>query len=100
MRKYDSDVAGPNYVLVNIRKFTGLPIRDLDELIDRDTLDVPVAAFVRACLKTAREHMDLIAAYREVGTYRGAAALCGTTHKTARESSRATSKERRCRPSG
>ena len=26
----------------------------------------------------------LIAAYREVGTYRGAAALCGTTHKTAR----------------
>jgi hypothetical protein len=35
-------------------------------------------------LKTAREKMDVIAAYREVGTYRGAAALCGTTHKTAR----------------
>ena len=28
--------------------------------------------------------MDVISAYREVGTYRGAAALCGTTHKTAR----------------
>lgn len=26
--------------------------------------------------------MDVIAAYREVGTYRGAAAMCGTTHKT------------------
>jgi transposase len=28
--------------------------------------------------------MDIIAAYREVGTYRGAAAMCGTTHKTVR----------------
>lgn len=26
--------------------------------------------------------MDVIAAYREVGTCRGAAAMCGTTHKT------------------
>lgn len=26
--------------------------------------------------------MDVIAAYREVGTYRGAADVCGTTHKT------------------
>jgi transposase len=26
--------------------------------------------------------MDIIAAYREVGTYRGAAVACGTTHKT------------------
>ena len=26
--------------------------------------------------------MDIISAYREVGSYRGAAALCGTTHKT------------------
>jgi hypothetical protein len=26
--------------------------------------------------------MDIISAYREVGTYRGAAALCGTTPKT------------------
>ena len=28
--------------------------------------------------------MDMLAAYREVGSYRGAAALCGTTHKTVR----------------
>lgn len=26
--------------------------------------------------------MDVMAAYREVGSYRGAAAMCGTTHKT------------------
>ena len=32
--------------------------------------------------KTARERMDVIAAYESVGTYRGAAQLCGTTHKT------------------
>jgi hypothetical protein len=26
--------------------------------------------------------MDVIAAYRDMGSYRGAAELCGTTHKT------------------
>ena len=33
-------------------------------------------------LKSARERMDIISAYRQVGTFRGAAELCGTTHKT------------------
>lgn len=33
-------------------------------------------------MKNARERMDVLAAYREVGSYRGAAAICGTTHKT------------------
>jgi transposase len=33
-------------------------------------------------MKSAGEVMDIIAAYRQVGTYRGAAAMCGTTHKT------------------
>ena len=28
--------------------------------------------------------MDVLAAYREVGSYRGAAEICGTTHKTVR----------------
>jgi transposase len=28
--------------------------------------------------------MDILAAYREVGSYRGAAVMCGTTHKTVR----------------
>ena len=35
-------------------------------------------------LKSARERMDIIAAYREAGTYRGAAQIAGTTHKTVR----------------
>jgi len=35
-------------------------------------------------LKNAKDRMDVIAAYRDVGTYRGAAAMCGTTHKTVR----------------
>jgi len=29
--------------------------------------------------------MDVLAAYRDVGTYRGAAAVCGTTHKTVKK---------------
>ena len=33
-------------------------------------------------MKSVRERMDIIAAYREVGTYRGAADICGTTPKT------------------
>ncbi len=33
-------------------------------------------------MKSPRERMDIVAAYEQVGTYRGAAALCGTTHKT------------------
>jgi len=33
-------------------------------------------------LKSAKERMDIISAYREVGSYRAAAELCGTTHKT------------------
>ena len=33
-------------------------------------------------MKNEREKLDVIAAYQQVGSYRGAAALCGTTHKT------------------
>ena len=33
-------------------------------------------------MKSARERMDISSAYREVGSYRGAAAICGTTAKT------------------
>jgi transposase len=35
-----------------------------------------------ALLKSARERMNIISAYRQAGSYRGAAELCGTTHKT------------------
>lgn len=33
-------------------------------------------------MKSAGERMNIISAYHQVGTYRGAAELCGTTHKT------------------
>ena len=33
-------------------------------------------------MKSAKDRMDIISAYRQSGTYRGAAELCGTTHKT------------------
>ena len=33
-------------------------------------------------MKSARERMDIISACREVGTYRGAAQIAGTRHKT------------------
>lgn len=33
-------------------------------------------------MMNARERVDVLAAYRDVGSYRGAAAVCGTTHKT------------------
>jgi transposase len=35
-------------------------------------------------MKSVRDEMDIVHAYETVGTYRGAAALCGTTHKTVR----------------
>ena len=31
---------------------------------------------------SARKQLDIVTAYREVGTYRGAAEMCGVTHKT------------------
>ena len=33
---------------------------------------------------SARDRMNIIAAYQMVGTYRGAAQMCGVTHKTVR----------------
>ena len=36
-------------------------------------------------MKSARERMDIVTAFEQVGTYRGAAALCGTTHKTVKK---------------
>jgi len=33
-------------------------------------------------MKSVRQTMDIIAAYHEVGSYRGAAAMCNTTHRT------------------
>ncbi|MCU1460391.1 MAG: CpaF family protein [Acidimicrobiales bacterium] len=45
------DVGRDGHLLVNIRKFTGVAIRTLDELVARDMLDHRVAEFLRACVR-------------------------------------------------
>jgi pilus assembly protein CpaF len=45
------DIARGGHVLVNIRKFTGIPFRTLDELVERDMLTAPVARFLAACVR-------------------------------------------------
>ena len=35
-------------------------------------------------MKTAREQLDILTTYAELGSYRATATLCGTTHKTVR----------------
>jgi pilus assembly protein CpaF len=45
------DVGRDGHVLVNIRKFTGVPFRSLDELVDRDMLDTTAANFLRAAVR-------------------------------------------------
>ncbi len=44
------DVGRDNHVLVNIRKFTGVAYRSLDELVGRGMLDHTVARFLQACV--------------------------------------------------
>ncbi len=46
------DVGREGHSLVNIRKFTGLPYRSLDELVARDMLDSASASFLRACVRS------------------------------------------------
>jgi pilus assembly protein CpaF len=45
------DVARGGHLMVNIRKFTAIPFRSLDELVERDTLSAQVAGFLRACVR-------------------------------------------------
>src|SRR2546421_1999858 len=44
------DVARDGHVLVNIRKFTGVAYKSLDQLVERGMLDHRAAAFLRACV--------------------------------------------------
>src|SRR5260370_16259460 len=46
-----SDIGRGGHVIVNIRKFTGIPYRSLDELVERDMLTAHVAVFLRACVR-------------------------------------------------
>src|SRR5260370_31138638 len=43
-----SDIGRDGHVIVNIRKFTGVAYRSLDELVERDMLSSQVAGFLRA----------------------------------------------------
>jgi len=45
------DVGRDGHLLVNIRKFNGLSFRTLEQLVERDMLDAPVAEFLRACVR-------------------------------------------------
>ena len=45
-----SDIGRDGHVLVNIRRFTGVAFRHLDELVEREMLSRHVAMFLRACI--------------------------------------------------
>ena len=36
-------------------------------------------------MKSAKDRMDIISAYQQLGSYRAAAAECGTTHRTVKK---------------
>ena len=36
-------------------------------------------------MKSAKDRMDIISAYQQLGSYRGAADACGTTHRTVKK---------------
>lgn len=46
------DIARGGHVMVNIRKFTGVVFRNLDQLVDREMLTRPVATFLKACVRS------------------------------------------------
>src|SRR5262245_54043042 len=46
------DIGRDGHLLVNIRKFDGVPFRSLDELVERGTLDAAAAGFLRACVRS------------------------------------------------
>jgi len=45
------DVGRGGHLVVNIRKFTGVAFKGLDELVERDMLTAQAAGFLRACAK-------------------------------------------------
>jgi pilus assembly protein CpaF len=47
-----SDVSRGGHVMVNIRKFTGVAYKSLDELVDRGMLTAQAANFLRACVRS------------------------------------------------
>ena len=45
------DISRGGHIMVNIRKFTGVAFRQLDQLVERDMLSAEVAAFLTACVR-------------------------------------------------
>ena len=45
------DVSRGGHLMVNIRKFTGVAFKRLDELVERQMLSAPAAAFLSACVR-------------------------------------------------
>lgn len=45
------DVSRGGHIMVNIRKFTGVAFRELEQLVDREMLSVQAAEFLRACAR-------------------------------------------------
>jgi pilus assembly protein CpaF len=45
------DIGRDGHILVNIRKFTGVSVTSLDELVDREMLGFEAAQFLRACIR-------------------------------------------------
>ena len=50
-------------------------------------------------MMTARDQLDILTTYQELGSYRATATLCGTTHKTVRRVVERRSKPATERPS-
>jgi pilus assembly protein CpaF len=46
------DVARGGHLMVNIRKFTGVSFTELDQLVERDTINAQVAAFLAASVRS------------------------------------------------
>ena len=46
------DIGRDGHVLVNIRKFTGVSIKNLSELVDRNMMDTAVASVLRAAVRS------------------------------------------------
>ena len=46
------DIGRDGHVLVNIRKFTGVSIKNLSELVDRNMMDTAVATILRAAVRS------------------------------------------------
>ena len=67
------DIGRDGHVIVNIRKFTGVPYKTLPELVDRGMIDTPVANLLRAAVRSRAT--IVFAGAPGSGTHRGVTEL-------------------------